>query len=216
MAKLLKTPPLINIAPLTDIQEVPIHINNPIHPNSTNKHKRLGLQMLSELSRMEMFVARMEANGKQDDVAAELIRTVTHVEQTIYSFELENGDPSRLDNTTARIVLQRYMIRTGLAEMFPKSSEYLGIDPVHPGGSFLEARVEENFAVVKEVCNASEEPLLPAELQAWLTDLTTDIVADALFSGRLMSQQTSGVVHLSAYFNRVSSGSSCEQISESS
>jgi len=30
------------------------------------------------------------------------------------------------------------MIRTGLAEMFPKSSEYLGIEHVIPGGSFIE------------------------------------------------------------------------------
>lgn len=43
---------------------VPIHINNPIHPNSANKHKRLGLQMLNELTRIEMFVTRIETVGK--------------------------------------------------------------------------------------------------------------------------------------------------------
>ncbi|ORY97115.1 hypothetical protein BCR41DRAFT_364506 [Lobosporangium transversale] len=112
------------------------------------------------------------------------------------------------------------MIQTGLAEMFPKSSEFLGIDPVIAGGSFIEAhlrqmsginqlvsmalqlqndlrltnhkfiahqvallyqcinqagpsyskyrgRVEEHFTNIKDVCNLSEEPFLPAELQTW-------------------------------------------------
>jgi len=36
---------------------------------------------------------------------------------------------------------QRYMIRTGLAEMFPKSSEHLGIEPILQRGSFMEGRV---------------------------------------------------------------------------
>lgn len=39
------------------------------------------------------------------------------------------------------------MIRTGLAEMFPKSSEYLGIDPVIPGASFLEGTVHQHSFV---------------------------------------------------------------------
>ncbi|KAI1315065.1 hypothetical protein EDD11_001358 [Mortierella claussenii] len=157
------------------------------------------------------------------------------------------------------------MIRTGLAEMFPKSSEYLGIDPILPGGSFIEAhfrqmstinqlvsialqlqndlrlsnhkfmahqvallyqcinqagpqfsikykgRVEENFNTLKEVSNMSEEPHLPIELQAWLTDLTTDIVSEALFSGRPMAQQTPEASHLSDYINRVSSGNSLDE-----
>ncbi|KAG0330362.1 hypothetical protein BGZ99_004732 [Dissophora globulifera] len=295
MTKLLETLPLINIAPLTDIHEVPIHINNPIHPNSGNKHRRLGLQVLSKLSRVEMFVARIEATGKQDDVAAELARTVAHLEQTMSGIELESDSPSRLENTTGRVRLQRYMIRMGLAGMFPKSAEYLGIDPILPGGSFLEgrflshlrhmssinqlvslalqlqndlrlanhkfiahqvallyqyrgldvdinghcnnifyihqqcinqagivyerfqARIEEHFTQVKEVCNTSDVTILPPELQTWLRDLTTDIVAEALFSGRPMSQQTPDAAHLSAYINRVSSGSSLgEQPAEAS
>ncbi|KAI8596115.1 hypothetical protein EDD21DRAFT_15154 [Dissophora ornata] len=160
------------------------------------------------------------------------------------------------------MMLQRYMIRTGLAKMFPKSSEYLGIDPIPPGGGLIEAhfrqmstinqlvsialqlqndlrlsnhkfiahqvallyqcinqagpqfstkyksRVEENFSVLKESSNASDEPRLPIELQAWLSDLTTDIVSEALFSGRPMSQQTPDAAHLSEYINHVSSGNS--------
>jgi hypothetical protein len=44
------------------------------------------------------------------------------------------------------------MIRTGLAEMFPKSSEYLGIELVLPGGSYIEGTV-----VVKalRLCNSA-------------------------------------------------------------
>ncbi|KAI9239327.1 MAG: hypothetical protein BYD32DRAFT_411538 [Podila humilis] len=134
-----ETPPLVNVTPLTEIHEVPIHINNPIHPNSANKHKRLGLQMLNELTRIEMFVTRIETVGKQEDIVAELSRTITHLEQALYNFELENGHAARTEDASGRVMLQRYMIRTGLAEMFPKSSEYLGIDPVIPGASFLEA-----------------------------------------------------------------------------
>ncbi|KAF9906251.1 hypothetical protein EC991_000814 [Linnemannia zychae] len=106
MAKLLGTPPLINITPLTEILEVPIHINNPIHPNSANKHKRLGLKILNELSRIEMFVTRIETVGKQEEILAELSKTVTYLEQTLYNFELENGQGHRLENTTGRILLQ--------------------------------------------------------------------------------------------------------------
>lgn len=43
-----------------------------------------------------------------------------------------------------------------------------------------------------------------------LSELTTDIVADALFSGRAMSQQTPEGAHLSDYINRVSSGHTWE------
>ncbi|KAF9923391.1 hypothetical protein FBU30_006547 [Linnemannia zychae] len=215
MAKLFGTPPLINIAPLTEIHEVPIHINNPIHPNSANKHKRLGFKILNELSRIEMFITRIETIGK------------------------------------------RYMNRTGLVEMFPKTSEHLGINSMATTSSFMEAhlrhmsninqlvsiaiqlqndlrltnhkfiahqiallyqcinqagtkytrfkgRVEENFAVIKDLCNASDEPLLTPELQTWLSDLTADIVAEALFSGRPMAQQIPSERSLSDYINRVS------------
>ncbi|KAF9958543.1 hypothetical protein BGZ72_000212 [Mortierella alpina] len=269
MTKLLETPPLINITPLTEIHEVPIHIHNPIHPSSANKHKRLGLQILNELSRIEMFAMRIEAVGKQDEVVSELAKTVAHLEQALYNFEQENGNPNRVDDPTGRVLLQRYMIRTGLVEMFPKSSEHLGIDPIVPGGSFLEghlrqmasvnqlvsialqlqndlrlpnhkfiahqvallyqcinqagqtfmqfkARVEEQFNALKEFCNASEEPYLTPTLQTWLTDLTTDIVAEALFSGRPMSQQTPQAAPLSDYINRVSSGNNWEEQIEAS
>ncbi|KAI7830381.1 hypothetical protein BC939DRAFT_439170 [Gamsiella multidivaricata] len=221
--------------------------------------------MLNELSRIEMFVARIEAVGKHEETSAELTKTIAHLEQTLYTYEVDNGQANRLENTSGRMMLQRYMIRTGLAEMFPKSSEYLGIDPILPGGSFIEAhfrqmatinqlvsialqlqndlrlsnhkfiahqvallyqcinqagpqfskkykaRVEENFDALKETSNMSEEPRLPIELQAWLSDLTTDIVSDALFSGRPMSQQTPEAAHLSDYINRVSSGNSLEE-----
>ncbi|KAG0349407.1 hypothetical protein BG004_006436 [Podila humilis] len=223
--------------------------------------------MLNELSRIEMFVTRIETVGKQAEVVAELSRTIAHLEQTLYNYELENGNAVRVDDAPGRVMLQRYMIRTGLAEMFPKSSEYLGIDPVIPGASFLEAhfrqmsytnqlvsialqlqndirltnhkymahqtallyvreqqcinqagpflakykaRVEEQFDALKEVSNLSDEPVLTPELQAWLSDITTDIVADALFSGRTMAQQTPNGAHLSDYINRVSSGNSWE------
>ncbi|KAG0305247.1 hypothetical protein BGZ98_004418 [Dissophora globulifera] len=262
---ILESPPLVNLAPLRAINEVPIHIRKPIHPNSANKHKRLGLQMLNELSRIEMLVTKIEANGKHEETSAELVKTTTHLEQTLYNYEVENGQTAQLENTSGRRMLQRYMIRTGLAEMFPKSSEYLGIDPVLPGGSFIEAhfrqmstinqlvsialqlqndlrlsnhkfvahqvallyqcinqagpqfskkyksRVEENFNALKDSSNTSDEPRLPIELQAWLSDLTTDIVSEALFSGRPMSQQTPDAAHLSDYINRVSSGSSFEE-----
>ncbi|KAF9964882.1 hypothetical protein BGZ70_005797 [Mortierella alpina] len=265
MTKLLETPPLINITPLTQIHEVPIHIHNPIHPTSANKHKRLGLQILNELSRIEMFAMRIEAVGKQNDVEAELTKTVAH----LYNFEQENGNPNRTEDPTGRVLLQRYMIRTGLVEMFPKSSEHLGIDPIVPGGSFLEghlrqmasvnqlvsialqlqndlrlpnhkfiahqvallyqcinqagqafmqfkARVEEQFNALKEFCNESEEPYLTSMLQTWLTDLTTDIVTEALFSGRPMSQQTPQAAPLSDYINRVSSGNNWDEQIEAS
>ncbi|KAG0239571.1 hypothetical protein BGX31_002643 [Mortierella sp. GBA43] len=144
--------------------------------------------------------------------------------------------------------------------MFPKSSQYLGIEPVSQAGSFIEAhfrqmstinqlvsialqlqndlklsshkfmahqvallyqcinqagppfsrlyksRIEENFNALKEASNLSDEPRLPIELQAWLTGLTTDIVSQALYSGRPMSQHTPDTPHLSEYIDRVSSG----------
>ncbi|ORZ05670.1 hypothetical protein BCR41DRAFT_361514 [Lobosporangium transversale] len=163
------------------------------------------------------------------------------------------------------MMLQRYMIRTGLAEMFPKSSEYLGIELILPRGSLIEAhfrqmsvinqlvsiamqlqndlrlsnhkfmahqvallyqcinqagprfstkyknRVEENFNELKETANTTDEPRLPIELQAWLTNLTTDIVSEALFSGLSVCQQTSEATHLSDYINRVSSGGTLDE-----
>ncbi|KAF9930843.1 hypothetical protein FBU30_011210 [Linnemannia zychae] len=256
---ILESPPLVNVTPLTQIHEVPIHIRHPIYPNSTNKHKRLGLLMLNELSRIEMFATRIETHGKHEETSAELSKTVIHLEQTLLAFEVENGHTDRIVNTSVRALLQRYMIRTGLAEMFPKSSECLGIEPVLAGGSFIEAyfrqmscinqltsialqlqndirltnhkfvahqvallyqcitqagpqfskkyksRVEENFEALKEASSVSDEPYLPIELQAWLSDLATDIVSEALFSGRPMSQQTPDSAHLSQYIDRVSS-----------
>ncbi|KAF9988516.1 hypothetical protein BGZ65_001978 [Modicella reniformis] len=262
---ILESPPLVNLTPLTQIHEVPIHIHHPIHPNSANKHKRLGLQMLNELNRIEMFVTKIESVGKHEETSAELTKAIAHLEQTLYAYELENGQANRLEHTTGRMMLQRYMNRTGLAEMFPKSSEYLGFEPILQGGSFIEAhfrqmatinqlvsialqlqndlklsnhkfmahqvallyqcinqagpqfsrkyksRVEENFSALKEASNMSDEPHLPIELHAWLTDLTTDIVSEALFSGRPMSQQTPDAPHLSDYINRVSSGNSLDE-----
>ncbi|KAI1315064.1 hypothetical protein EDD11_001357 [Mortierella claussenii] len=61
---ILESPPLVNLTKLAEIHEVPIHIRHPIYPNSANKHKRLGLQMLNDLSRIEMFVTRIETVGK--------------------------------------------------------------------------------------------------------------------------------------------------------
>ncbi|KAG0078998.1 hypothetical protein BGZ90_003802 [Linnemannia elongata] len=256
---ILESPPLVNVTPLAHIHEVPIHIRHPIHPNSANKHKRLGLQMLNELSRIEMFVTRIESVGKHEETSLELNKTIAHLEQTLLAFEVDTGHADRIENTSGRVMLRRYMIRTGLAEMFPKSSEYLGIELVLPGGSYIEAhfrqmssinqltsialqlqndikltnhkfvahqvallyqcitqagpqfskkyksRVEENFDALKEASSVSDEPYLPIELQAWLNDLTTDIVAEALFSGRPMSQQTPDAAHLSQYIDKVSS-----------
>ncbi|KAF9292300.1 hypothetical protein BGZ68_008265 [Mortierella alpina] len=193
MTKLLETPPLINITPLTEIHEVPIHIHNPIHPSSANKHKRLGLQILNELSKLEMACARIEAVGKHDEVVSELAKTVAHLEQALYNFEQENGNPNRLDDPSGRILLQQCINQAGQTFMQFK------------------ARVEEQFNALKEFCNVSEEPYLTPTLQSWLTDLTTDIVAEALFSGRPMSQQTPQAAPLSDYINRVSSGNNWEE-----
>ncbi|KAF9927221.1 hypothetical protein BGZ67_007634 [Mortierella alpina] len=198
MTKLLETPPLINITPLTQIHEVPIHIHNPIHPSSANKHKRLGLQILNELSRIEMGCLRIEAVGKQDEVVSELTKTVAHLEQALYNFEQENGNPNRLDDTTGRVLLQQCINQAG--QTFIQ----------------FKARVEEQFNALKEFCNESEEPYLTPTLQTWLTDLTTDIVAEALFSGRPMSQQTPQAAPLSDYINRVSSGNNWEEQIEAS
>ncbi|KAF9962256.1 hypothetical protein BGZ72_008391 [Mortierella alpina] len=260
---ILESPPLVNVTPLAAIHEVPIHIRHPIHPNSASRHKRLGLLMLNELTRVEMLVARIEAAGKHEETSKELKRTIAHLEQTLFAYELEKK-PASVENSSGRMLLQRYMTRTGLDEMFPKSSEYLGIDPVIPGGSFIEAhfrqmssinqlvsialqvqndlrllnhkfiahqvallyqcvnqagpqfskkyksRVEENFNLLKETASVSDTPFLPIDLQAWLSNLTTDIVAEALFSGRPMSQQTPEAAHLSDYINRVSSGNAPE------
>ncbi|KAG9322174.1 hypothetical protein KVV02_002609 [Mortierella alpina] len=293
---ILESPPLVNVTPLAAIHEVPIHIRHPIQPNSASKHRRLGLLMLNELARVEMLVARIEAAGKHEDTSAELKRTVAHLEQTLFAYEVEKK-PAGNENSSGRMLLQRYMTRTGLDEMFPKSSEYLGIDPVIPGGSFIEgmcapvicsqgepagrrrnvndiiarltfdlfiahfrqmssinqlvsialqvqndlrlsnhkfiahqvallyqcinqagpqfskkykSRVEENFSLLKETASVSDTPFLPIDLQAWLSNLTTDIVAEALFSGRPMSQQTPEAAHLSNYINRVSSGNAPE------
>ncbi|KAF9208093.1 hypothetical protein BGZ49_009788 [Haplosporangium sp. Z 27] len=235
-------------------------------PLLINKHKRLGLKMLNELSRIEMFVTKIEAVGKHEETSAQLEKAVAHLEQTLLAYEAENGQAvSPLDNTSGRMMLQRYMIRTGLTEMFPRSSEFLNIDIVVPSGSFIEShfrqmstinqlvsialqlqndlklsnhtfiahqvallyqcigqagpqfskkyksRVEENFNALKETSSTSDEPHLPIELQAWLSDLTTDIVSEALFSGRPMSQQTPETPHLSDYINRISSGISLEE-----
>ncbi|KAF9164315.1 hypothetical protein DFQ26_001598 [Actinomortierella ambigua] len=218
------------------------------------KHKRLGLQMLNDLSRIEMFVTRIETVGQQPETTAELDKTITHLENALIAYENDNGHAGRLDETMGRMMLKRYMIRTGLAQMFPKSSEYIGIEPVIPGGSFMESHfrymslinqlvsialqlqndmrlpnhkymahqvallyqcinqagpqfskykplIEEHFNAVKELGNQSETPCLPQNLQTWLSELTTDIVAEALYSGRPMSQ-TPDAAHLSDYINR--------------
>lgn len=72
--------------------------------------------------------------------------------------------------------------------------------------------MEENFNALKEVSNMSDEPRLPIELQAWLSDLTTDIVSEALFSSRPMSQSTPDAQHLSDYINRASAPMSLEKL----
>ncbi|KAG0231143.1 hypothetical protein BGW42_000494 [Actinomortierella wolfii] len=263
MTKLLETPPLVNVTPLTAIHEVPIHIHHPIYPNSANKHKRLGLQMLNDLSRIEMFVTRIETVGQQPEIAAELDKTIAHLESALIAYENDNGHAGRLDETMGRMMLKRYMIRTGLAQMFPKSSEYIGIESVIPGGNFMESHfrymslinqlvsialqlqndlrlpnhkymahqvallyqcinqagpqfskykplIEEHFNAVKELGAQSDAPYLPQNLQAWLSELTTDIVSEALYSGRPMSQ-TPDAAHLSDYIRRVSSGNSWEE-----
>ncbi|CAO3564168.1 unnamed protein product [Mortierella alpina] len=134
---ILESPPLVNVTPLAAIHEVPIHIRHPIYPNSTSKRKRLGLLMLNELTRVEMLVARIEAAGKHEETSAELKRSIAHLEQTLSAYELEKK-PAGVENSSGRMLLQRYMIRTGLDEMFSKSSEFLGIEPVIPGGNFIE------------------------------------------------------------------------------
>jgi hypothetical protein len=43
------------------------------------------------------------------------------------------------------------MNRTGLAEMFPKASEYLGVDPVMTSGSFMEGKGDISTDMLKNL-----------------------------------------------------------------
>ncbi|KAL1922498.1 uncharacterized protein VTP21DRAFT_10037 [Calcarisporiella thermophila] len=232
MSKLVKTPPLVDInLSMVSIHEVTIHLKEPLAPRLGSKRKRLGLQILNGMGRIEILIAKLNESPEQERrvIEKEIERLVHDIQISLQQLE-DHGKP-----------LEWYISDLGLSKIFPRTAELFGygkgmhgnkdaqahfqqmnilnqlvtislrlqadlklinhkyiahqlailyqcINQV--GGSFTKykSRIEANFDTVKATLNATEHPQLDIKYQEWLEQLTSDIVADALYSGRLPSQ----------------------------
>ncbi|CAG8496138.1 13539_t:CDS:2 [Acaulospora morrowiae] len=295
MSKFNTTPPLVDLNANNSVQEVEIRLHEPLILKPGSRKKRIGLQILNALARLEVLLCKEEAlasseigvqNMTQVGVVAnrilyeldgwncvsatklhdndnhrewlsagrlpdqqhnkmEIDATVSVLEASLLQFD-EDGIPKK--------DFQAYLTELGLTSLFPKSAKRLVVNKIpsrkidvsahfnemniqnqlvaislrlqqdiklvnhkylahqlvllyqclnQAGGRFLKykLRVELHFDEVKVLTNHSEEPQLTTEQKRWLSQLTSDVVTEVLFSGQpvvAMSQP------LASYLNLIS------------
>ncbi|CAG8535868.1 1851_t:CDS:2, partial [Ambispora leptoticha] len=66
MSKLVSTPPLVSLNPAKSVQEVEIRLHEPLIPKPGSRKKRLGLEILNALTRLELLLNKEEAFASAD------------------------------------------------------------------------------------------------------------------------------------------------------
>jgi hypothetical protein len=235
MSKLAQSAPLasLNAFSMSD-HEVQKHINERIIPRPGARRRRMGLQALVILSRLELMIAKesaMEAGSKNK---AALSADISKATMSLESLLAEDG--------RSESQLRTFIQESSLTPMFPKTAKMLGdtaltsnkdiqahftqmsvfnqlislslqlqhdlklrnhkylayqiallyqcVNQVGSGFGKYKSHVEQHFDEVKAIANGAESPILPADLQDWLCTLTSDIVSEALFTGRPFAHQT--------------------------
>ncbi|GES86249.1 hypothetical protein RCL_jg18374.t1 [Rhizophagus clarus] len=255
MSKLKTTPPLVSLNKINTVPEVEIRLHEPLILKPGSRKKRIGLQILNALARLEVLLSKEEMLASSETGVQnlkqqlynkiEIDNTVAVLEASLLQFE-EDGSTKK--------DVQTYLTELGLASLFPKSAKRLVVPNLAPGnadalahfhemnlhnqlvsislqlqqdikltnhkymahqlalfyqclnqagGHFIKykSRVELHFDAIKEMTNSSEEPQLSSEQEQWLSQLTADIVTEALFSGRPVTAMSQP---LAAYLNNVS------------
>ncbi|CAB4397852.1 unnamed protein product [Rhizophagus irregularis] len=255
MSKLKTTPPLVSLNKINTVSEVEIRLHEPLIIKPGSRKKRIGLQVLNALARLEVLLSKEEMLASSETGVqnlkqqlynkTEIDNTIAVLEASLLQFE-EDG--------SAKKDVQTYLTELGLALLFPKSAKRLVVPNLVPGkadalahfhemnvlnqlvsislqlqqdikltnhkymahqlallyqclnqagGHFIKykSRVELHFDAIKEMTNSSEEPKLSSEQEQWLSQLTADVVTEALFSGRPVTAMSQP---LAAYLNNVS------------
>ncbi|RUS13461.1 hypothetical protein BC937DRAFT_95279 [Endogone sp. FLAS-F59071] len=118
MSKLTQTGPLINLHQRNSIQEIQVHRHEPIIPPPGSRRKRLGMQVLNGLARLELLLMKDDllADGRAEKtrtaLASEIERTLTSITAAL-SLHFESQEVS----------LKKYMQDMSLVTVFPLSAK---------------------------------------------------------------------------------------------
>ncbi|CAG8764471.1 4315_t:CDS:2 [Cetraspora pellucida] len=251
MSKFKTTPPLVSLCAVNTAQEVEIRLHEPLIQKPGSHKKRIGLQVLNALARLEVLLSKEEALASSENAVQHLAQqqynkteieaALNVLETSLLQFE-EDGIPKK--------DIQTYLSELGLSVLFPKSAKRLVVNNIpsgkvdalderaqsigfyftptptrykasesqiygasdctpicmcndHAGGHFLKykSRVELHFDGIKALTNNSEIPKLTTEKKEWLSQVTADIVTEALFSGRPVTAMSQ---LLATYLNEIS------------
>ncbi|CAG8481238.1 19178_t:CDS:2 [Dentiscutata erythropus] len=255
MSKLKTTPPLVSLRTVNTAQEVEIRLHEPLIQKQGSRKKRIGLQILNALARLEVLLNKEEALAISEDAVQHLTQqqynkmeieaALNALETSLLQLE-EDGIPKKDTQT--------YLSELGLTVLFPKSAKRLVVNNIpsgkvdalahfnemnvlnqlasislqlqqdiklqnhkymahqlallyqclnQAGGHFLKykSRVELHFDSIKALTSNSEVPKLNAEQKEWLSQVTADIVTEALFSGRPVTPMSQP---LATYLNEIS------------
>nr|CAG8440346.1 8450_t:CDS:2 [Entrophospora candida] len=123
MSKFKTTPPLVT---LNETNKIEIHLHEPLIQKPRSRKKRIGLQILNTLARLEVLLDKEESLASSDTKIVNLnqqqfnkkeIENALSVLETII-FQLEGEAAPKKD-------IQAYLSESGLGGLFPKSAKRL-------------------------------------------------------------------------------------------
>ncbi|CAI2173750.1 20261_t:CDS:2 [Funneliformis geosporum] len=211
MSNINTTPPLVNLNKINTVPEVEIRLHEPLIIKPKSRKKRIGLHVLNALARLEVLLSKEEMLASSETGVQNLKQqqyNKTEIENTVAALELSTLQFE--EDGLAKKDLQTYLRELGLTLLFPKSAKRLvvpnfasGKIDALAGGHFIKykSRVELHFDDIKSLTNSSENPRLSTEQREWLSQLTVDVVTEALFSGRPVTAMSQP---LAAYLNNIS------------
>ncbi|KAG9296702.1 hypothetical protein G9A89_001334 [Geosiphon pyriformis] len=239
MSKLVTTPPLVFLNAANSVQEVETHLHEPLLPKPGSRKKRIGLEVLNSLARLEILLTKEETLASAEQEVQNLRQQEYNTAEIDNMINMFLSSIPQLEEETVAVKkdVKAYITELGLAALFPKSAQRLVVTKVslgktdaqahfvemcainqvaaislqiqqdiklpnhkyiahqlallyqclnQVGGHFIKykPRVEQHFDATKSLTNSSHEPRLNEEQKEWLSQLTADIVTEALFSGR--------------------------------
>ncbi|CAG8467660.1 5222_t:CDS:2 [Ambispora gerdemannii] len=242
MSKLISTPPLVSLNPAKSVQEVEIRLHEPLIQKPGSRKKRIGLQVLNALTRLELLLNKEEAFASADQEVQNISQqqyNSTEIDNTI-NMLLTSLPQLEEEAIAMKKDMKTYITELGLASLFPKSARRLVVSKLGTGTVDVQAHfiemtlinqlvsislqlqqdtklenhfymahqiallyqclaqvgqhflkykpcVELHFDAIKSLTSRSKEPHMNEEQREWLSQLTADIVTEALFSGRPFS-----------------------------
>ncbi|CAG8733107.1 hypothetical protein C2G38_2251814 [Gigaspora rosea] len=134
MSKLKTTPPLVKLNTATAAQEVEIYLHEPLIQKHGTRKKRIGLQILNALARLEVLLNKEEALAISENAVQHLAQqqynkteidaALNVLETSLLQFE-EDGIPKKDTQT--------YLSELGLTVLFPRSAKRLVVNNIPSG-----------------------------------------------------------------------------------